>query len=228
MTWHPDMPDEYKNQIVTGDCRELAKRIPDESADLIFTDLPYKKEYLHLYDWLGEVSSRVLKPDGFLLVYIGVYWKNDIMQRLSKSMDYYFDFVLENTGRSPIMWHRKIISRYKSIMAWTKQGVIAKPDTNVLSLWRGGGEDKRYHTWGQDESSARYYIDCFSRPEEIVADFAVGGGTTPAICQMLNRNYIAFEIDPATAELARKRVRETQPPLFVEQPQQLGLGEKAP
>ena len=223
MTWHPDIPEEYRNQIVTGDARELAKRIPDESIDLIFTDPPYLKEYLHLYDWLGEAGSRVLKPNGFLLVYIGVYWKHEVMQRLANELDYYFDFVLENAGNSPIMWTRKVISRYKSIMAWTKKGAAAKPRTNVLSLWRGGGEDKRYHTWGQDESSARYYIDCFSSSKDIVVDFLVGGGTTAAICKQLRRNYIAFEIDPDTADLARKRVLNTQPPLFIPEPEQLEM-----
>lgn len=223
MTWHPDIPEEYRNQIVTGDARELAKRIPDESIDLIFTDPPYLKEYLHLYDWLGQVGSRVLKPNGFLLVYVGVYWKHEVMQRLGKRLGYYFDFVLENAGNSPIMWTRKVISRYKSIMAWTKKDASTKPRTNVLSLWRGGGEDKRYHIWGQDESSARYYIDCFSKPADLVVDFLVGGGTTPAVCKQLRRNYIAFEIDPDTTEMARERVLNTQSPLFVPEPEQLEL-----
>jgi hypothetical protein len=32
------------NSIVTGDCRELSRAIPDHSIDLIFTDPPYLKE----------------------------------------------------------------------------------------------------------------------------------------------------------------------------------------
>jgi len=40
---------------------------------------------------------------------------------------------------------------------------------------------------------------------------------------MLGRNYIAFEIDPATADLARERVRNTQPPLFVPEPEQMEM-----
>jgi hypothetical protein len=37
---------------------------------------------------------------------------------------------------------------------------------------------------------------------------------------MLDRRYLAFEIDPETADIARQRVRETQPPLFTPEPQQ--------
>jgi len=225
MTWHPGIPEDYRNQIVTGDARELSKRIPDNSIDLIFSDPPYPKKYLGLYDWVAKEAARVLTPTGFMLIYAGVYWKSEVMKRIADHMEYYFDFVVVNTGNSPIMWQRKIISRYKSILAYTKHGSGALPRTNVISLWNGSGRDKRYHTWGQDESSARYYIDCFSSVSDIIYDPFAGGGTTPAICKMLNRNYISLEIDPAAAEIARKRVRETQLPLFTPQLEQIEMME---
>jgi len=53
-----------------------------------------------------------------------------------------------------------------------------------------------------------------------VLDPMVGGGTVPAVCKMLNRRYLAFEIDPDTAELARQRVAQTQPPLPLVIPEQ--------
>ena len=66
MTWHPDIPLEYRNQIVTGDARELAKRIPDESIDLIFTSPPFKDEdvdvpYWEFYDALFSEMLRITK-----------------------------------------------------------------------------------------------------------------------------------------------------------------------
>lgn len=202
------------DNIYTGDARELAKGIPDESVDLIFTDPPYIKKHILLYDWLGETAARVLKPDGFLLAYVGAYWKDEVMQLLRKNMSYFFDYILLNSGNSPIMWNRKTISRHKSIMAYTKQESKPLPRTNVISFWVGSGEDKRYHTWGQDESSARYYIDCFSRPGDIVFEPFAGGGTTAAVCRVLSRKYLAFEVDEKTADIARARVASYQPLLF--------------
>ena len=57
----------------------------------------------------------------------------------------------------------------------------------------------------------------------IVFDPFSGGGTVPAVCKMLDRNYIAFEIDPATAARARVRVEATQAmhPVFLEE--QVGM-----
>ena len=54
----------------------------------------------------------------------------------------------------------------------------------------------------------------------MIFDPFTGGGTVPAVCKMLGRNYLAFEIDPTTADNARLRVQNTQPPLFVLQPEQ--------
>lgn len=56
------------NQIYTGDARELAKAIPDESVDLIFTDPVYDR--IDDYQWLAETAARLLKPNSACLVWI--------------------------------------------------------------------------------------------------------------------------------------------------------------
>jgi DNA modification methylase len=48
---------------------------------------------------------------------------------------------------------------------------------------------------------------------DIVLDPFCGGGTTAAICKMLDRRCISFEIDPQTADIARARVVNQQMPL---------------
>ena len=202
------------NQIYTGDARELSKSIPDASIDLIFTDPPYPKEYLPLYDWLGQEAARVLKPDGFLIAYAGTYWKPEVINRLGASMDYFFDFILVGSGNGPMLWQRRIISGHKSILCYCKRGSTALPRCNVLSRFVGTGQDKRYHAWGQDEGSARYYIDCVSKVGDVVLDPFVGGGTTLAMCKVLDQPYIGFEIDPAVADIARARVTQQQMPLI--------------
>lgn len=211
------------DQIYTGDARELARAIPDESIDLIFTDPPYDKDALPLFRFLSELGARVLKSDGFLLTYCGGYWKNIVMRLLDTSMDYFFDYAEINNGNSTILWPRRTIVRHKSILAYVKQGSKALPRTNVLGVWQSDGSDKRYHKWGQSENTSRYFIDCFSARGAIVLDPFIGGGTTRVICERLNRHYLAFEIDSDTAERARRRVQNTQPPLFVPQPEQIDM-----
>ena len=222
------IPEEYRNQIVTGDARELSKRIPDESVDLIFTDPPYKGEYLYLYEWLGECAKRILKPTGFLLSYVAPYHKNKIFGYFDKHLEYFWDYIEYNKGNSTIIWPRRTISRYKSILAYRIDGGM--PATNVLGVYPGrSGKygDKRYHKWGQTEDTVRYFIEVFlgrePGPGTIVFDPFAGGGTTAAVCKQHNINWISFEIEADDADIARDRIENTIPPLFILHPEQLDL-----
>jgi len=206
------------NEIITGDARLLSSSIPDNSIDLIFTDPPYLREYIPLYGWLAQEAQRALKPGGFCLAYAGVYWKAQVLADMSKHLDYFWDFVSTNLGHAPIMWQRKIISRHKSILAFSKGRGL--PRCNVMSLWSTGVQDKRFHVWGQDESTARYYIDCFSSSGDTIWEPFTGGGTTLVACKVLDRNFIAYEIDPDAAAIARARLQTVQPFLMPDMPQQ--------
>jgi len=44
------------------------------------------------------------------------------------------------------------------------------------------------------------------------------------MAHQLGMHYLAFEIEPDVAERARERVRNTQPPLFVMEPEQTEMG----
>jgi DNA modification methylase len=196
--------------IYHGDARELGKGIKDRSVDLIFTDPPYPKEYLYLYEWLAEFAARVLKPDGFLLTYAGVYWKNIVYRMMDEHLDYFFDYVEYNKGNSTILWPRKTISRYKSILCYRPRAGIGMPVTNAIGVYVDGmarkGGDKRYHKWGQVEGTARYFIEVFTKEDTLVVDPFLGGGTTAMVCKRLRRKYIGFEIDSVAYDTSVNRL----------------------
>ena len=202
-------------ELYCGDSIELINQIPDKSIDLIFTDPPYPKEYLYLYDWLGSSAADKLKQNSFLFAYTGPYWKSEVMKRLGQKLDYYWDFILKHQGNTTILWPRKIISGYKSILCYQKGRCL--PKTNVLGLFIGTGGDKRFHKWGQEESSARYYIDCFTNEGDLVFDPFLGGGTTAVVCKYLNRRFIGFEKDENTFKIAVERLKNQHKPKKYEQ-----------
>jgi hypothetical protein len=202
MQFRNDIP--FLNQIVLGDCRTLSLAIPNESIDCIFTDPPYEKKFLPLYTWLAKEAARILKPHGFLLTYAGSAWKYEVMLSLGKHLTYFWDYIALDAGAGTIVWNRKTLARHKSILAFVKGE--GKPRCNTLGVWTGTGADKKYHVWGQDESTARYYIDCFTQPGAIVYDPFCGGGTVPFVCQQLGRSFIAFDSNPQSVAIARERV----------------------
>lgn len=193
------------NQVYIGDCRELGESIPDNSIDLIFTDPPYPKEYLYLYEWLAKFSARALKPEGFLMVYVGGYWKDDIMAYMRQHLSYFWDYTLISEGDAPMLWPRLTIAKSKSLLCYRLKGSQSMPRTTVLGHYTGT-RAKHYHDWQQDEETARYYIDCFTKVDDIVLEPFTGGGTTLAVCKVMGRPCIGFEIDENSANIARSRI----------------------
>ena len=214
--------DTPENGIYTGDARELAKAIPDESVDLIFTDPPYPREYLPLYDWLGKMASRTLKPGGSLLSLCGHAYLPDILDMMRVHLDYHWlNCQYQPTATATAtFWPKMVYIRWKPVI-WFTNGKYTK-----RFIMQDGispqGFDKRYHSWGQPIDSAFYWLEKFSERESEITIFDpfTGGGTVPAVCKMLSRKYLAFEIDPDVAQMARDRVRHTQPPLPIEMPTQ--------
>ena len=206
------VPSNLLNTIVSGDARELSKQLPNESIDLIFTDPPYPKEFLSLYGWLASEAVRILKPGGWLFAYGAGEYIPDILDLLRvPDLNYFWLFTLNHNGGYPRVWYKKLMSGYKPIFVFTK----GKPS---ILHWQAStfsyAADKRFHKWGQGAGMAVKTIDILTRPNDIIFDPFCGGGTTAAACVMLNRNYIAFEIDSNTAKIAQERINQTQPPLL--------------
>ncbi len=215
-----DIPPEYFNQIVIGDARELAKRIPDESVDLIFTDPIYDR--IDDYRWLAKTAARVLKPNGSLLVF---QWASHMRETLNALnpliLEWIFSLYIPNRTKDTRC--KAGFNKWTPCL-WLSRGDVKSPrvadliQCNAFQSVLGDGTSN--HEWSKSPEFFYYYIDAICNINDSVLDPFVGGGTVPAVCKMLGRNYIAFEIDPDTAERARERVRNTQPPLFVLQPEQ--------
>ena len=215
-------PNEENQGIYTGDARELARAIPDESVDLIFTDPPYPKEFLPLYGWLAEEASRILTPKGSLFALSGGYWLMEVLDLIRPHLKYHWMCCLYHptVTHSLRMWPRRLDNYWKPILWFTKNGYDGPFLADGINT---SVPDKRFHDWGQQARWAFSFLERLPH-EWITIDPMVGGGTVPAVCKMLGRRWLAFEIDPDTAERARERVRMTQPPLFVMEPEQMKMG----
>lgn len=221
MTWHPDTPMEYRDAIVTGDARELAKRIPDASVDLIFTDPVY--DDMEAYRWLAETATRVLKPDSAVLVFYGIaYLPGVVNALLAGGLTFRWQglwYQSNNMQRadmgfcnySPFLWMEKGRSK------------VVKQTGDVANVPIPNGRDSHNHHWNKRPEIIARYLEAFTRHAAIVYDPFTGGGTVPAVCKMLGRHFIASEIDPDTASRARQRLADTQMPLLVVEPEQLEL-----
>jgi hypothetical protein len=186
---------------------QLFDRLADDSVDLIFTDPPYAREFLDCYRNLAELAACKLKPGAFLLTYCGQMYFCDVLNTLCEHLTYVWCFAIRQPGGHLQVWPYRILNDWKPLV------LMAKPPVERLPAWTmdfapGGGRDKRYHEWGQSAAEATYWIEKLTQPSGLVVDPFCGGGAIPVACLATKRRWLATEIDPANAAVARKRIRD--------------------
>lgn len=194
------------NGLYVGDFREIGDKIPDESVDLIFTDPPYDRKAIELFDGLGEFAARTLRPGGSLIAYVGHIQLPDALTDLSRHLRYWWTCGCFHSDAKARMTEYGIIPGWKPIVWFVKQ-TRGDKQTFVNDVVTGARE-KSHHDWQQAVSEAKYFIELLTQPDDFVVDPFCGGGTTPVACIELSRKWAAFEIDEANFANASSRIKE--------------------
>ena len=220
--YHLGPNDTPENGIYTGDARELAQAIPDESVDLIFTDPVYDR--IGDYRWLAETATRILKPNKACLTWCGIGYKDLVMEALTiGGLRYRWENILYLMGRVVPQHGDMGFCNYASLL-WFENGRMpcrrSRDLIGVMPYQEKMPVGKSVWDWSKPADPIAEWASAFTKDTDVILDPFTGGGTVPAVCKMLGRKYLAFEIDPIVAERARERVRNTNPPLFVLEPEQ--------
>ena len=201
------MMDDLINKITAGDSTVLSEALEPESIDFIYTDPVY--DQFDQYQWLGLEAERVLKPDSAALVWA----RNDLLLQagnaLSKGLSYRALFSWYQANNMRIYGH--IFNKWVPLF-WFEKGK-SKPhrkvqDLRKVSLSVGKNRQDRFHKWAKRTELIAYYLEAFTLPGELVFDPFAGGGVVPYVCEMLDRRYIAFELDEAKVATAVERAAE--------------------
>jgi 16S rRNA G966 N2-methylase RsmD len=193
--------------LYLGDFRKIGDKIPDASVDLIFTDPPYDRKAIELFDGLGEFAARVLRPGGSLIAYIGQIQLPDAVADLSKHLRYWWACSCYHSGPSLLRMNEYgIVNGWKPMLWFVKETRGDK--TTFVNDVATGSREKSHHEWQQSEAEARYFIELLTEQDGFVVDPFCGGGTTPVACVGLGRKWAAFEIDEANLARASERIKE--------------------
>lgn len=194
-----------ETSIRHGDFREVLADVPDGSVDLIFTDPPYAKEFVPVYEDLAAFSARVLRPGGSLLAYCGQYALPQILSDMQKHLRYWWMCACVHHGGN-----HKSLPGIKTYVLW-KPIVWFVKETNgsdefVYDAILRPAPDKKAHDWQQALDEPLHYIEKLSTAEGLVVDPFAGGGTTLVAAQQLGRRFLGAELDAENCKIALGRL----------------------
>ena len=193
------------HDILHGDMKLLQKQLKDGSVKMILTDPPYAQP--DLYGRLAELAATKLMPGGLCLAYADPGRLVEVLDSMRQHLDYWWTFAVPHVDVPRYVNDRHIQGKWKPVVAFGR-GDVPLPPEWLGDFLEGGGRDKRFHTWGQPESEARYLVTRLTEAGDLVVDPYCGGGTVPAVCMVLGRKWLATEIDKETVAIARKRLAD--------------------
>lgn len=205
------MQHDMLNQIVTGDARELAEQIPDNSVDLIFTDPVY--ENIDDYRWLAETATRVLKSDRACLVWCSNRGQFEVKAVMEKHLTFVLPLIYTKIAKAhrafgfktflwstPCLWFHN----GKHAHEWLVDTVVEH--SNAIISTSTPPTDS--YKWHKNPEAYVSWLKAFTKPGDTVWDPFCGSGSLPLCCIELGRNFIASEILPDVAARARERVEQ--------------------
>ena len=139
---------------------------------LIFTDPPYLKENIHIYEDLAKLAANVLTDTGSLVCNIGHYNLPAYLSLMTPYLDFWWIMaVIHQTGigrhNAFPMNNRRLIPTWKPLLWFVKKGCQYKGryiNDSVMSR----KPDKIRHVWEQSPVEARHVIGRLTEEDDHV------------------------------------------------------------
>jgi DNA modification methylase len=180
--------------------------IGDKSIDLIFTDPPYHKEWLPMYEPLGKLACRVLKEGGSLVMYAGHYALPQIFEYMKNSgLKYWWEMVVKHNGSSRLLQYQRVYVMWKPLL-WFVKGNSLRVSDSIADVIESQPPSKALHGWEQSPIEAEHIISKLTIQDDVVFDPLMGAATTGIAALRLKRRFIGIEKEQETFILAKGRI----------------------
>lgn len=221
------------NQIIHWDSLEYIKTLPDKSVDLILTDSPYWMSFLSSFrkeatkhkaienddnldwlDWFIQDTARVMKEDAHCYFFCSMHFIDTFVLTIKKYLPYKNIIIWEknNTWMWDLEWD--YAPKYEFCIYcsnWQKK-LNWRRDANIMK-WSKTWNN--YHPTEKPVEMFAYLIEKSTKPWDIILDCFAWSFTTAVACIETGRNYICIEKEEKYCEIWRKRIKNTNTPLFI-------------
>lgn len=206
-----------------GDCLELMKDIPNDSVDMVLTDIPYgvinREGGIRNYNkGIADVETFEIKPfvDGLCRICKGSIYVFCSTEQISEIRKTLMDIglstrliVWEKTNPSPMNGEHIWLSGIECCVFGKKKGATFNEFCkNTVLRYHCGKND--LHPTQKPIKMLEYLISVSSNENDLIFDPCMGSGSTGIACINTQRNFIGIELDENYFKIASERVEKAQ------------------
>lgn len=227
--------EKWLNRVILGDFLDVAKRLPDESIDLVVTDPPYKITARGNAGNSGGMLRKKTTLEGTVFQHNNTKPQEYIPEIYRLLKDGSHCYVMTNhvnlqkilntaTGCGfkfikSLIWNKgnKIMGQYYmsqfEYILFLRKGKGRRinncgvADILSVSNKKSKGKDgKNLHDTEKPVELMQILVENSSQENEVVLDPFMGIGSTMLACINANRKYIGVEIDKNYFDIAKQRI----------------------
>lgn len=209
------------NKVIQGDCLEVMKQIPDNSIDLVVTDIPYgevnrnsnglrdlDKGNADIFDLDLDnlVSEFVRVSKGSMYIFCGTEQVSKLRATMVEKGLSTRLIIWEKTNPSPMNGQHIWLSGVECCVYGKKKNATFNEHCKNSVLRFPNGSSK-LHPTQKPLNLFKKLIEVSSNEGDLILDPFLGSGTTAVACKQLNRNFIGIELSPDYCKIAEERIK---------------------
>ena len=215
-------------KLLQGDCMELMNNIPNESIDLVLTDIPYNvvnrednglrkldKENADVltFDLINFLEQLYDKAKSTIIIFCGKEQVSIIHSyfndKQKKGKGTVRQLIWEKSNPSPMNGQHIYLSGVENAIWFKKRGGTFNAHCKNTVFKYPIGRSKLHPTEKNHLLLQELILDN-SNENDLILDPCMGSGSTGVACINTNRNFIGMELDENYFNIAKERIEEIE------------------
>ena len=215
-------------KLLQGDCMELMNNIPNESIDLVLTDIPYNvvnrednglrkldKENADIltFDLINFLEQLYDKAKSTIIIFCGKEQVSIIHSffndKQKKGKGTVRQLIWEKSNPSPMNGQHIYLSGVENAIWFKKRGGTFNAHCKNTVFKYPIGRSKLHPTEKNHLLLQELILDN-SNKNDLILDPCMGSGSTGVVALQNNRNFLGIELDQNYFEIAKNRLEELQ------------------
>ena len=215
-------------KLLQGDCMELMNNIPNESIDLVLTDIPYNevnrkdnglrkldKENADVltFDLISFLEQLYDKAKSTIIIFCGKEQVSIIHSyfndKQKKGMGTVRQLIWEKSNPSPMNGQHIYLSGVENAIWFKKRGGTFNAHCKNTVFKYPIGRSKLHPTEKNHLLLQELILDN-SNENDLILDPCMGSGSTGVVALQNNRNFLGIELNQNYFEIAKNRLEGLQ------------------
>ena len=215
-------------KLLQGDCMELMDNIPNESIDLVLTDIPYNvvnrednglrkldKENADVltFDLINFLEQLYDKAKSTIIIFCGKEQVSIIHSffnnKQKKGMGTVRQLIWEKSNPSPMNGQHIYLSGVENAIWFKKRGGTFNAHCKNTVFKYPIGRSKLHPTEKNHLLLQELILDN-SNENDLILDPCMGSGSTGVVALQNNRNFLGIELNQNYFEIAKNRLEGLQ------------------